>query len=106
MVLRGPGSQAVQSGASPRHLSRYRGDGVIDEPKTRKWAWIGWTVLALFVLYPLSFGPSIWIVANSDSGQLLHAHCFIFAPLRWARDRSDTIDSAFECYTRVWVPEE
>jgi hypothetical protein len=29
-----------------------------DEPKKRSRRWIGWTVLALLVLYPLSMGPA------------------------------------------------
>jgi hypothetical protein len=34
-------------------------DCVSDDPKKRSRAWIGWTLIAVFVLYPRSIGPSL-----------------------------------------------
>jgi hypothetical protein len=31
-----------------------------DEPKKQSKRWIGWALLALLVLYPLSMGPAFW----------------------------------------------
>jgi hypothetical protein len=38
-----------------------REDGMSDEPKKRSRAWIGWTLIAGLVLYPLSIGPVLFI---------------------------------------------
>jgi hypothetical protein len=34
-------------------------DDMSDEPKRRRRPWIGWALIGLLVLYPLSFGPAI-----------------------------------------------
>jgi hypothetical protein len=77
-----------------------------DEPKKRRRPWIGWAMLLVFLLYPLSFGPATWIVGNSDNWQLLHIYNVTYTPLRWVRDRSETIDRAFFWYAGIWVPHD
>jgi hypothetical protein len=76
-----------------------------DEPKKRSRAWL-WPIALItsLTIYPLLYGPSIWLVGSGDSHELLEIHSTIFAPLRWARDRSETINRAFFWYGGVWVP--
>ncbi len=78
-----------------------------DEPKKRRWwarAWVWWgPLVVLFVLYPLSMGPAMWIVR---SNQQMDVYCAVFAPVRWVRDRSETINDALSWYLEIWDPIE
>ncbi|HEV3299839.1 MAG TPA: hypothetical protein VG055_09360 [Planctomycetaceae bacterium] len=75
-----------------------------DEPKKRSRAWIWWALILMFVLYPLSVGPSMRLASSSDSW--LQFHSIVFEPLFWVSEQSETIDSAFGWYSRVWAREE
>jgi len=64
-----------------------------DEPKKQRWAWIGWALLALLMLYPLSMGPAIRYFGGPDSRILWNAYypvvrlCDRSAPLKYLKDR-------------------
>jgi hypothetical protein len=57
-----------------------------DEPKKRSRGWIGWTLVALFVGYPVSavlFGiADWWLCQHGNEG--LNALSVIFYPIFWA----------------------
>lgn len=61
-----------------------------DEPKrrVRSWGWIVWTaLLAPPILYVLAAGPLEWMC---DHGYLSREPTVtMYAPLRWAREKSD-----------------
>jgi hypothetical protein len=71
-----------------------------DEPKRRQRAWICWTMLALFVLYPLSAGPAMRLVTSPDSDETVSA---IYAPIFWLASQSVWAGSALEWYLSFWV---
>jgi hypothetical protein len=77
-----------------------------DEPKKRSRSWVGWALLAAFVLYPLSVGPALWMVFKTDDDsaakQIYEA---VYAPLEWASDRNDTIARMVRSYCNWWSPE-
>ena len=62
-----------------------------DEPKKRSRAWIWWALILMFVLYPLSTGPSMRLASSSDSW--LQFHSIVFEPLFWVSEQSETIDT-------------
>jgi hypothetical protein len=70
-----------------------------DEPKRRFGSWIGWTLLALLVLYPLSVGPAAWICNLSDSERAWSAYRQLYRPLIWCVTRTRITDQAFGWYT-------
>jgi hypothetical protein len=76
-------------------------DGMIDEPKKRSWArfWtarIGWTVLALLLLYPASFPPVIGWALRCNQGD---AAVSFYRPLLWVMRRSPTFHDAIDWYS-------
>jgi hypothetical protein len=52
------------------------------------------------------YGPSIWLVGNSDSHELLETHDTLFAPVNWVRSKSPAFESALTWYIRLWLPQE
>jgi hypothetical protein len=73
-----------------------------DEPKKRSRGWIGWALLAMFVLYPLSFGA---LVRFREYNPLsLKTTCAIYAPLDWAADHCEPFERGLEWYARLCEP--
>jgi hypothetical protein len=54
-----------------------------DEPKKRSRAWIWWTLVAVFVLYPLSIGPVAWVTR----GEVIWV-MFPYLPILWIAEAS------------------
>jgi hypothetical protein len=77
-----------------------------DEPKKRSRAWIWWALLALLVLYPLSLGPAFaiadWIVITNPEPRFYYAIVYIYAPLWWVGDYSESARDAREWYIDWW----
>jgi hypothetical protein len=73
-----------------------------DEPKKRSRAWIGWTLIAAFALYPLSIGPATWFIIYKRP-QLFEAWGTLYTPLFWAAHRSDALSGLLDRYTALWV---
>ncbi len=67
-----------------------------DEPQKRSRAWIGWMLLALPILYVLAAGPLEWMAARHLIGR--EPAVTIYAPLRWARNRSEPFRWAIDSY--------
>jgi hypothetical protein len=72
-----------------------------DEPKKRSWKWIGWTALALFVLYPLSVGPVTVLVMRSGSESAMAAYSWLYWPLD--AFRSPSLNQAIDTYNGWWI---
>jgi hypothetical protein len=68
-----------------------------DEPRKGSLAWIGWALLAVFVLYPLSMGPVCWFAPESSERTIEK----VYAPIDWLRWRSETVDNAVVWYLRL-----
>jgi hypothetical protein len=75
-----------------------------DEPKKRSWTRVGWSLLALFVLYPASIFPVtiacrwlIWFEALNGNSQALHVLNTFYAPVVWVFERSPAINQAEAC---------
>jgi hypothetical protein len=90
-----------------------------DEPKkrSRSWrslGWIGWTALALLLVYPLSIGPAVWISTaigvpgdwintpyrpvlwlafqSRASNKILYGYMNLYSTLRWGRHPPSRFD--------------
>ncbi|HEV3298854.1 MAG TPA: hypothetical protein VG055_04410 [Planctomycetaceae bacterium] len=71
-----------------------------DEPKKRgSWGWIGWALLAVFVLYPLSMGPAWRIAPGSDFNVTM------YSPVFWASRYCRPMGDAASQYLRLWGAE-
>jgi hypothetical protein len=81
----------------------HRNYGMSDEPKKWSRKWIAWTVVALFVLYPLSEGPALWLAMYVGTGPAEDAWRSAYAPILWARLHSDDIERAANRYDVLWV---
>jgi hypothetical protein len=84
-------------------------DGMSDEPKKKRArGWMGWTALALLVLYLASIGPATLLFARVDSRGLRQTYRIIYAPLYWAGDHCDPLGEALSDYCTWWdriIPE-
>jgi hypothetical protein len=65
-----------------------------DAPKKRSRAWIGWALVAVFVLYPLSIGPAYWW-ASRDRWETLDT---MYAPLNWLAIHFECVRDAMGWY--------
>jgi hypothetical protein len=74
-----------------------------DEPKKQSRAWIAWTLIALFVLYPLSIGPTLWLVGIALPRNGAQAWRTAFAPIFWGCNCSDTLSDLLNSYIVWWV---
>jgi hypothetical protein len=73
-----------------------------EEPKKRRsWGWIGWVLLAVFVLYPLSFGPACWVLVRDDSGRVAKAVYVIYWPLQ--RTHCEPFNRALYKWHWLWT---
>jgi hypothetical protein len=71
-----------------------------DEPKKRSRVWIGWVLLAVFVLYPLSIGPAFWIVGKHPES--IEVWRSVYTPIIWACE-SKTLRGWVNRYLSLWV---
>jgi hypothetical protein len=71
-----------------------------DEPKKRRRGWIGWALVALLVLYPISVFPVALVGAWLKHWGLLSHPAFdattqkVYAPVTWAMERVPLLDRA------------
>jgi hypothetical protein len=58
---------------------------VSDEPKKRTWAWgwVGWTLIVVFVLYPLSAFPVCFIATHCENRTARLFVFWLYWPLAW-----------------------
>jgi hypothetical protein len=74
-----------------------------DEPKKRFRGWIGWTAVALFVLYPLSIGPAFWWAdADGPFSERWETLNTVYAPLEWLA-KVDWFRNAMRWYVTRFV---
>ena len=74
-----------------------------DEPKKRSRAWIGWALLAVFVLYPLSVGPVNWLYQHSDKDtRIYRAARVVHAPIDYLTNHSKTAYDVVSWYVSFW----
>jgi hypothetical protein len=73
-----------------------------DEPKKPCWRGrIGWTLLLLLILYPLSIGPaSRWTDSDPSKWETMER---IYAPLWWLAERSEYVGDALPWYIGKWI---
>jgi hypothetical protein len=74
-----------------------------DELKRRWQASIGWTALALLVLYLLSYGPACLLEQRASGRSVRHAFDAIYAPIAWARQHSPAVDGAASWCAVLWI---
>jgi hypothetical protein len=79
-----------------------------DEPKKRpRWwmrAWPWWAMLALFVLYPLSLGPLLWVAIHADDNRLaLYVFKAAYDPIFIAGEKSEWFRDAMRRYLAMWL---
>lgn len=75
-----------------------------DEPrKRRSRGRIGWALLTLLVLYPLSIGPATWVALKWSSLQALDVLEFVYTPVDWACNSSDFTARALGDYIQFWT---
>jgi hypothetical protein len=72
-----------------------------DEPKKRSRAWIGWTLIVVLVLYPLSVGPVKALVLRSGSESAMAAYYWLYWPLD--AFRSASLNRAIDTYNGWWI---
>jgi hypothetical protein len=75
-----------------------------DEPKKRKWKWIAWGAITLFVLYPLSVGPVSRLCASSDSQWAIRVFRIVYAPIDLACFLIPAAGDAYFWYVNLWLP--
>jgi hypothetical protein len=74
-----------------------------DETKPRRrWQWhLAVSLFLLFVVYPLSVGPLVWLVKRgylSEQSVIFYA----YVPLGWLEDQWPPIERAFDWYANLW----
>ena len=82
-----------------------------DDPKKRRWTWSWWTALGpllVVVLYVLSAGPAWWVCIEYENYPAaewrFNVRNFVYAPLTWACERSETCSSLSGSYLGWWTP--
>jgi hypothetical protein len=75
-----------------------------DEPKKRRSrGWIGWAFFAVFVVYPLSFGPAFWLRTKTKSDWAIVCLGVIYTPLIEVCKRSPPLNNAERSYVQWWL---
>jgi hypothetical protein len=81
-----------------------------DKPKKRSRVWIGWTALAVFLLYPLSAAPACLFGAWSVELGLFRSETVargidtVYAPVIWMTDKVPTLRNAAEAVSSSIEP--
>jgi hypothetical protein len=70
-----------------------------DEPKKRSWAWIGWTAVVLFVLYPLSAGPTQRLTMPWIRGGPWDT---VYSPLLRLTEHDPSVKRIFDWWLGIW----
>lgn len=68
----------------------------------RRERWAKWTlaaVVAVPVLYVLSFGPACWISSRANSGSSVVSA--VYRPLTWGASRNNHVDDALSWYSEI-----
>jgi hypothetical protein len=75
-----------------------------DEPKRqRSWGWVGWALVALFVLYPLSIGPADCILGRcSPDSEISAGLLAAYYPVSSICGKSATLTTLLGHYLVVW----
>jgi hypothetical protein len=74
-----------------------------EKRKKRSWNWIGSVVLAVAVLYPVSWGPAALLHFRREPEWSPEVFDTIYAPIDWARANSQTVDDWASWYAVVWI---
>ena len=75
-----------------------------NERKKRSWGWVGSVLLALFVLYPISVGPALWMRWHVNDGRLTKSYEIVYAPLELVCERSEELTDVLGWYEQLWLP--
>jgi hypothetical protein len=75
-----------------------------DEPKKRSRRWLGWALVVVFVLYPLSVGPAARLCAGSDSQWAVAVFRIVYAPIDLVRFLIPPVDDGYFWYENLWLP--
>lgn len=79
----------------------------MSEPKKRRSSWPVWVavgIVALPVLYALSWGPVLYLVLSCDvSDQLCGAILAAYKPLRLARENCRPLEAFMGWYVQLWI---
>ncbi len=74
------------------------------KPGVAFWAVV--VVAVMLVIYPLSWGPYIWLDCHSRRGSWVDRVDVIYSPIELIRDWSpDWAKSKIDAYRRWWMPE-
>ena len=66
--------------------------------------WLTITLLMVFVAYPLSYGPAIWIVLNFDvPKRLTYAFGVVYIPLMWLHELVPGVRVMLDWYVNFWA---
>ncbi len=69
------------------------------------WAWILLVVL-LLIIYPLSFGPFVWLVQQHDTpGVVVGIFAIVYTPLYLVCQSSESMMGALQWYGGLWMPQ-
>ncbi len=74
-----------------------------DAPKKRSWAWSGWALVVVFVLYPLSWGPACWWAEPFCDGERWAIVHTVYGPLERLGSRVKWLGDPLDWYLSKWV---
>jgi hypothetical protein len=80
--------------------AKLRNDGMSDAPKKQSRAWIGWALIAVVVVYPLSIGPAFLICRKTNTSLVWMESAY--QPLFWAVNASQLVQRAFNWYMALF----
>ncbi|MCA9028672.1 MAG: hypothetical protein KDA86_25930 [Planctomycetaceae bacterium] len=74
--------------------------------EAKRFPWLMFSLLVLFVAYPLSTGPMFWLdIHGYVSGE---AACEVmdtfYAPIEWVTDSSETLQNLYYRYLSLFAP--
>lgn len=78
-----------------------------DKPTRRRWPWAEGLLVVVFVLYPLSFGPLVWVAYRYKHDPVVMEWLlplgYAYAPLDWMRSTSEAFDDLMRWYVLLWI---
>lgn len=77
-----------------------------ENERNSHWKTAAICVPLLLVLYALSIGPAVWITANVPlqySTTAIKTIEYVYAPLGWLIEQSETINDLYFQYVSLWV---